>query len=310
LSLVRSQPKKAIEYYQRAMEVQNQYRNLHLISFWEMATANLALWDIPASLECWKILKAEATWSKACYTFGMAICLLQLGGEERNKEAARLFAEVPDLRQRIAGKSIPLEKFIARRAKKFQEQKNRLTLPALELAYVFMAIAHAPKDIILSKMLPQVDAELEKIKHFENEPHKYEGGQAYWDDLCLAKFLEGVCLRYIAYPDVDAVLDPAENVLIEKSVAEARAKKAFETIFEHGLKIKWDHHLVYHAHYELGRLLVCAGDFEGGRTHLELVYSGKPLEVNQTGRKGKYSMENALHMRVHAALEGMKTNRL
>jgi Protein of unknown function (DUF3808) len=48
-------------------------------------------------------------WSKACYTFGTAICLLHLGGEEGKKEAVKLFAKVPSLRQRIAGKSIPLE---------------------------------------------------------------------------------------------------------------------------------------------------------------------------------------------------------
>lgn len=81
--------------------------------------------------------------------------------------------------------------------------------------------------------------------------------------------------------------------------------------------------------YELGRLLVCSGDVEGGKTQLDLVYSGKPLEINAAGRKSKYSLEvrlfsspvsrrllmvpalqNALHMRCHAALEGLKTNRL
>ena len=32
-------------------------------------------------------------------------------------------------------------------------------------------------------------------------PEKYEGGaDEYWDDLCLARFLEGVCLRFVAYP--------------------------------------------------------------------------------------------------------------
>ena len=32
-------------------------------------------------------------------------------------------------------------------------------------------------------------------------PEKYEGGaDEYWDDLCLARLLEGVCLRFIAYP--------------------------------------------------------------------------------------------------------------
>jgi hypothetical protein len=39
----------------------------------------------------------------------MAICLLHVGGEEGKKEAAVLFEDVPKLRQRIAGKSIPLE---------------------------------------------------------------------------------------------------------------------------------------------------------------------------------------------------------
>lgn len=61
MSLVRGQPAKAIEYYKKAAAAQQQYRNLHLISFWEMAIANLALWDVRQSLECWTILKAEAT---------------------------------------------------------------------------------------------------------------------------------------------------------------------------------------------------------------------------------------------------------
>ena len=61
LHLCRSQPVTALEYYQKALQAQNQYRNLHHISFWEMAIANLALWDVPASLECWRTLAAEAS---------------------------------------------------------------------------------------------------------------------------------------------------------------------------------------------------------------------------------------------------------
>lgn len=61
LHLCRSQPAAALGFYRKAMEAQNQYRNLHHISFWEMAIANLALWEISASLECWRTLAAEAT---------------------------------------------------------------------------------------------------------------------------------------------------------------------------------------------------------------------------------------------------------
>ena len=39
----------------------------------------------------------------------MAICTLHLYGKEKKDEIPKLFAEVPKLRQRIAGKSIPLE---------------------------------------------------------------------------------------------------------------------------------------------------------------------------------------------------------
>ena len=48
-------------------------------------------------------------WSKAIYAYGTAVCLHELGGKENIDEARKLLATVPDLRQKIAGKSIPLE---------------------------------------------------------------------------------------------------------------------------------------------------------------------------------------------------------
>ncbi len=189
LALVHSQPQEAIKYYARAIEVQSQYRTLHHISFWEMAIANLALWDIKASLACWTELEREATWSKAIYAYGMAVCLLETGGDARP-----LMERVPKLRQKIAGKSIPLEKLVARKARKFLSQ-GHLALPALEMAYQFLAIAHAPRQIVVTKMLVEVKACLQNLR---SKNKKRTPG--YWDDFCLAKFLEGVCLRYVAYP--------------------------------------------------------------------------------------------------------------
>lgn len=46
LALHRSQPSQAIAYYSQAMASQMQYRNLHHISFWEIAIARLALWEL------------------------------------------------------------------------------------------------------------------------------------------------------------------------------------------------------------------------------------------------------------------------
>ena len=64
MNLVRGQPAKAIECYKKAAAAQQQYRNVNLISFWEIAIANLALCDIQQSLECWVILKEEGTVSR------------------------------------------------------------------------------------------------------------------------------------------------------------------------------------------------------------------------------------------------------
>jgi len=108
--------------------------------------------------------------------------------------------EVPKLRQRIAGKSIPLEKFVARKARKCETQGGRLLLPALELAYILHAVSRAPRSVIAEQMLPLVEAALVELKRYEGSPEKYGNGSEFWDDWCLARHLEGACLRYIAYP--------------------------------------------------------------------------------------------------------------
>ncbi|KAH9926631.1 uncharacterized protein BXZ73DRAFT_49303 [Epithele typhae] len=309
IHLCRSQPALALGFYEKSLAAQDQYRNLHHISFWDMAIANLALWDVPASLERWRTLAAEASWSKATYTYGVAVCLLQIGEEKHAKEIAELMAKVPNLRQRIAGKSIPLEKFVARKARKFAQQSGRLALAALELAYLFLGLTHAPRAVITARMLPLVDAQLAALAAHAADPPGYAGGaDAYWDDRALALFLRGVCLRYVAHPDPDAVLEPGDEVGGAPAREEAgrRAREAFEAVFVDGPRVVYDHYLVYYAHFEYARLLACQGDKEGARRHLGLLISGEPVEVNPASRKqGKFSMESQLHVRANAALEAL-----
>ncbi|KAF9067920.1 hypothetical protein BDP27DRAFT_1327995 [Rhodocollybia butyracea] len=332
-SLARSQPLRAIGYYTRAMEVQSQYRNLHHISFWEISIARMACWHLRGALEAWEILQEEASWSKSIYSYGMAVSLIELadavdrgdtlepeslssgkGGKVRTttqmwEEATKLMEKVPTLRQRIAGKSIPLEKFVARKARKYISQDRRLALPMLELSYLNLAIAHAPGNVVENKMLPEVNRTLAELNKC-NDPKKYHNGKGYWDDYCLAKLMEGVCKRYMAYPDPDAELDEDQISSVPRDQAGKEAEAAFNAVLEHGPKIEFDHQLVYQAHYELGRLLACQGDTAGAKKHFDLVLSGKYLEVGQSGRKGRYSLENSLHMRTHAALEALHLKRL
>lgn len=339
LALVRSQPAKALDYYARAAQAQSQYRNLHHISWWESAVACLGLWRVADSRAWWGKLGGEASWSKATYTYGEAACLATLG---EHAEAKKLMERVQGLRQKIAGKSIPVEKFVARKARKYLGQSNRLLLPALELAYVFHAIAHAPREVIAREMIPAVGGALEELGLLllsgaseegstaseigsnasggdvrasegakkRKDKKKLESRSGYWDDVCLAWFLEGVCWRFVAYPDPDAKLEPDEKVPFSPEDARAYSERAFRTVFEYGPNIELDHYIVYYAHFEYGRLLARSGDKDGARTQFDLVMSGKPLEVNAAGRKSKYSLENTLHMRTNAALEALDQNRL
>lgn len=69
------------------------------------------------------------------------------------------------------------------------------------MTYVFQGIAHAPRAVITGQMLPEVRALLSVLERHRESPKTYGAGPGeYYDDLCLAKFLEGVCLRYVAYP--------------------------------------------------------------------------------------------------------------
>lgn len=65
---------------------------------------------------------------------------------------------------------------------------------------MFLAVDHSPREVIWEKMLPEVEETRKRIVQYVTRSSAYEGGRGYWDDYCLVHFLEGVCLRFIAYP--------------------------------------------------------------------------------------------------------------
>jgi len=49
--------------------------------------------------------------------------------------------QVPLLKQRIAGKSLPVEKFAVKKSARYFEQNHRLTLPAYVCDHVLLLVA-------------------------------------------------------------------------------------------------------------------------------------------------------------------------
>ena len=296
---------KAITQFETARDIQKEYVQLKHICIWDLSLCNMSLTKWKDAYDQFTILAAENNWSKAVYTYGRASNLYESAeGTDRRvmNEAAAIFDKVPSLTQRIAGKSIPMEKFVARKATKFS-QYGRLLLPGLEFAYVYHCLSNAPRYILCDEALVMVSEALADLHNVE-DPSQYYSGKEYYDDLCLAHFLRGVCLKLIACPEKHSKVRPRESPIPEDEAAQ-QAEISFKTVLEHGHQIKLEQWLVYFAHYELGRLYAGTGRIAEAKEQLNLVLSQKVLEDKGVARKGKYSLQNMVHLRANGALNGI-----
>lgn len=295
---------KAITQFEMARDVQKEYVQLKHICVWDLSLCHMAMCQWTQAHDSFAILAEENNWSKAVYNYGRASTLYESAhGQDTEvmKEAARFFAQVPNLTQKIAGKSIPMEKFVARKSKKFNKYK-RLLLPGLEFSYVYHCLSNAPRYILADEALVLVSDALAEL-HAVEDPSRYYSGEEYFDDLALAHFLRGVCLKFIAYPEPHSKKRPKESPIPVEEAAE-QAEISFNTVLEHGHKLKLDHWLVYFAHYELGRLYASRGEVSRAKEQFNLVLSQKNLE--DRGRKGKYSLQNMVHLRSNGALNALE----
>ncbi|EPQ25627.1 uncharacterized protein PFL1_06807 [Pseudozyma flocculosa PF-1] len=295
---------KAVKQFETARDVQKEYVQLKHICVWDLALCHMSLCEWQQAYENFKIMAEENNWSKAVYNYGRAATLYESAqGQDASKleDAAELFGKVPGLTQKIAGKSIPMEKFVARKAKKFNAY-NRLLLPGLEFSYVYHCLSNAPRFVLADDALVLVSDALAEL-HDVEDPSRYYSGEEYYDDLALAHFLRGVCLKFIAYPEKHSKVRPQESPIPEDEAAE-QAEMSFKTVLEHGAKLRLDHWLVYFAHYELGRLYAGMGRTADAKEQLNLVLSQKTLE--DRGRKGKYSLQNMVHLRANGALNALE----
>ncbi|CBQ71793.1 conserved hypothetical protein [Sporisorium reilianum SRZ2] len=295
---------KAITQFETARDVQKEYVQLKHICMWDLALCNMSLTKWKDAHDQFSILADKNNWSKAVYNYGRASNLYEsAAGQDRRAmdDAAEIFRKVPTLTQKIAGKSIPMEKFVARKSKKFTTY-GRLLLPGLEFAYVYHCLSNAPRYILCDEALVMVSDALADL-HDVEDPSQYYSGDEYYDDLCLAHFLRGVCLKFIACPEKHSKVRPKESPIPEQEAAD-QAEISFKTVLEHGHQLKLDHWLVYFAHYELGRLYAGTGRISEAKEQLNLVLSQKVLEDKGT-RKGKYSLQNMVHLRANGALNAI-----
>ncbi|KAI6226206.1 hypothetical protein M3Y99_01320300 [Aphelenchoides fujianensis] len=173
----------AIFFYNKSIDSQSFYKQFHHINYWEMIFAHCYLrrWDRAANYA--KRLLDENKWSKCVYTYMLAILInADLHVPHRIDTVKLLLQRVPLCRLRIAGKSIPVEKFCERKAKRFLEN-NCLHFPHYEFLYFWNGFA------ILGVDRPP--------SFRPSSPTLRPIGGKDINDICLYEFLRGTCFKVL-----------------------------------------------------------------------------------------------------------------
>ncbi|KAI6196619.1 hypothetical protein M3Y94_01131000 [Aphelenchoides besseyi] len=187
LYLVNGDLENAVFFYNKSIQSQSFYRQFHHVNWWELLFAHCYMrkWDRAANYA--KRLLDENKWSKCVYTFMLAILInADLNAPHRIETVRLLLERVPLCRLRIAGKSIPVEKFCERKAKRFNEH-NCLHFAHYEFLYFWNGFS-----ILESRPETFVTPILNDLKSYWT---KFSNDDI--NDICLYEFLRGTCFRIL-----------------------------------------------------------------------------------------------------------------
>ncbi|KAI8379130.1 uncharacterized protein BYT42DRAFT_567656 [Radiomyces spectabilis] len=293
------QLEKAKAQYDQAIQTQKDWKQLQHMCYWELGVISFVEKNWQKSYDIYHKLCDESNWSKAVYTYLKAVSLYliaqSLSEEEEHDKKKELLDRVDELmgqvessKQKIAGKSIPMEKFVSRKSRKFLSQKY-LLMPDLEILNAFTAFDFMPH-AILSKNLDVINEEIEKLPGRKNHEN-------FDDDLCLAYYLRALTARSLL---------EQENAKNDAGHLHRIHQESIQQVLDHANRIRLDHYIYYFSRYENARLLMLDKKYEEAEKEIQVI-----LTANDTGKynmgagphaKNKYSLANALVFKCHNCL--------
>lgn len=114
--------------------------------------------------------------------------------EKRTIDA--LMHDVPRYKQRIAGKSLPMEKFACKRAERYFLTGGKLVVPAIELMYLWNLFKITGKHFHLADGVYKIiEKNLSAMNTLGSDSNKYDG-----DNKALLLLLKGAILRHMKSP--------------------------------------------------------------------------------------------------------------
>ncbi|XP_076355224.1 tetratricopeptide repeat protein 39A-like [Tachypleus tridentatus] len=204
---------KAIHLYEKSIKSQEEWRQFHYMCFWEKIWCYCYKCDWVNAAKCCDMMRKDCRWSPATYSY-LYCCFLYMqmqdGDNSLMEEIINVLRKVPELKQRLAGKTVPIEKFCVNRTEKFFRQEWSLSLPLLEVLYFwkcYPVLAKTPH--LLRVFLYMIQSDIAKVKE----------GQTSLDDYYMLTFLHGVALNHLNYP-LQAEEHLKEVVRSEKKIRE------------------------------------------------------------------------------------------
>lgn len=279
LEIMQGDFERAIETYLLVINNQNQWPQIRHICYWEIMWVNsLQMKWREASLHANKLIN-ESSWSKTIYTYSQAALLLQLGDNRltssEKQRCGQLMSNAPKHKQRIAGKSLPMEKFVIKRCLRYTAQGGRLLLPGIELLCLWNLFP------VLAKNTRKIQAILRTIERarerVEANTRNYWMGPYEADNRALLRYLHGSCLSAMNLPRL--------------------ALETLETVSQYKNNIKEDTFIIP---YTLVEMAMC---------HYQLGNKDQALQMLLDARKkySKFSLESRLHFRLHAKIQLVKS---
>ncbi|XP_005390945.1 PREDICTED: tetratricopeptide repeat protein 39B-like [Chinchilla lanigera] len=270
LSMLRGNFEKALLTLQYCIYIQNEWKQVHHLCYWELMWCHIFLQNWRQAYHCAHLLYLHSRWSKATYVYGKAVILALLPSDfvkSVKEDINSLFLNVDSLRIKILGTPVPVEQFIAEKGQRYATTTGWFTAqPLLEFIYAWSGFR------IMSKRLELISSWLSIIDRGKNLLQAKLDEEYGTDDLTLLYLLKGLCLKYLG-----------------KYV---KAEHYFNRVIQKEKSLKYDHYLVPYTYYELGILYYLRGDYANAAKNLDHIKNYKD-----------YPMEARLHFRAHIALE-------
>ncbi|KAI9336349.1 hypothetical protein BDR26DRAFT_864962 [Obelidium mucronatum] len=218
-----AKPAEAEAEYKVVISLQRDYQQLYHACLWDMGLCQMAQRKWSAAYEGYTVLYSESKWTRAVYRYVQACTLYSQTKED--PRVTEMMKEVPGLLKKIAGISVPIEKFVSRKSRKFLSQGNRLLFPAYEILYFFHGLVMMSKET-LSLVVQETTLVLKDLADLKsstttttttttsNESLPYS---TYYDDVCLALFIRAVAEREMGFPTVNTLSEIKNQVLMGRA---------------------------------------------------------------------------------------------